>query len=277
MPMFISEERIDAIFAAMNGYVLELKNDPGSLGPQYFQDIIATCRNYLNRVSLVLTEINRDRLTVSGQLRGFEAAYALSYDDLMANDAQVKALANVEDRKATASYLLRDQKKIINELKDQMHILDSVYKVISHRNRELHATMLAIKDQRRLMQTELATGAFYGDERSKGQPDSGMDEAELAALLTDDITTEQEGGFEAKLDGLEPSEKAVSEALPIDPPVEPKVAEKEPSGPTNQEITEGDVLHFLSDSLIPEPVKESTPSVNSEVDIDFLEKMGLSL
>jgi len=273
MPMFISEERIDAIFAAMNGYVLELKNDPGALGPQYFQDIIATCRNFQNRVSLVSTEINRDRLTVSGQLRGFEAAYALAYDDLMANDAQVKVLANVEDRKATASYLLRDQKKVINELKDQMHILDSVYKVISHRNRELHATMLAIKDQRRLMQTELATGAFYGDERSKGQPDSGMDEAELAALLADN-TPEQESGFENKLEGLEPSEKVVFE---VTPPVEPQVAKKKPLEPTNQEVTEGDVLQFLSDSLIPEPVKESTLSGTSEVDIDFLEKMGLSL
>lgn len=160
------DTRVDAIFTEMESFVLELASDPGALGPQYFQEIIAECRGYLNRVSLVVSEINRERLSVSSELRQTEALYSLRYDDLIANDDRVKTLANIDDRKSTAGYLLRELKGKINELKDKMHALDSVYKVVSYRNRELHATMTAIKDQRRLMQTEIETGAFYGDERA---------------------------------------------------------------------------------------------------------------
>lgn len=164
-PSMLTEERVDAIFKEMDSYVLELAHEPGMLGPQYFQDIIAKCRGYLNKVSLVISELNREKLETSSELRRLEAVYSLEYDNLLANDPHVKQLANIEDRKSTVGFRLRQQRREINELKDRLHAVDSVYKVVTHRNRELHATMNAIKDQRRLMVTELATGAFYGDER----------------------------------------------------------------------------------------------------------------
>jgi hypothetical protein len=185
----LTEERVDSIFKEMNSYILELANDPTSLGPLYFQDIIAKCRNYLNRVSLVISELNRDRLEVSSELRKEEAAHSLEYDNLLANDERVRRLASVEDRKATVGYLLREEQGRINGLKDQMHQLDAVYKVVSYRNRELHATMAAIKDQRRLIRIEVDTGSFYGDERV---PSGGMavdsnelNEEELANLFSE--------------------------------------------------------------------------------------------
>lgn len=197
----LTKQRVDDIFKEMDVYVLELANDPTALGPHYFQDIIATCRNYLNKVSLIVTEINRERLAVSAELRKLEAVYALEHDDLLANNERVRYLASVEDRKATVNFLLRDQQKQINDLKDQMHQLDAVYKVVSYRNRELHATMAAIKDQRRLVKIEVDSGSFYGDERvPRGyrSPSGAMDvediedlsEAELAEMVSG---SEEEG------------------------------------------------------------------------------------
>ena len=190
----LTEQRVDEIFAEMDRYVLELANEPGMLGPQYFQDIIATCRGYLNNVSLVVSELNREKLSVSGELRRLEAIYALESDNLLSNDPRVKTLASIEDRKATVGFILRDQRIRMNELKDRMHSLDAVGKLVAYRNRELHSTMTAIKDQRRLMQTELATGAFYGDERSfKGQVREGNGlsfDDELSAADLEDLITE---------------------------------------------------------------------------------------
>jgi len=190
----LTEQRVDEIFKEMDGYVLELASEPGMLGPQYFQDIIATCRRYLNNVSLVVSELNREKLSVSGELRRLEAVYALESDNLLSNDPRVKALASIEDRKATVGFILRDQRVRMNELKDRMHSLDAVGKLVAYRNRELHATMTAIKDQRRLMQTELATGAFYGDERSfKGEVREGNGLAfndELSAADLEDLISE---------------------------------------------------------------------------------------
>ena len=195
----LTPERVDAIFTEMEGYVLELMPDPTALGPQYFRDLIAICRNYQNRVSLVLSELDRMRLTLGSELRRLEAAYGLEYDNLMANDPRVRSLSSVEDRKSTANYMLRDQRGAITEVKDQLAAAESVHKVVTHRNRELHSTMTAIKDQKRSMQMEITSGSFYGDERNPvpAKPSSsplGISAEELVALLSDPGESESDGG-----------------------------------------------------------------------------------
>lgn len=196
----LTPERVDAIFTEMEGYVLELMPDPTALGPQYFRDLIAICRNYLNRVSLVLSELDRERHTLGSELRRLEAAYGLEYDNLMANDPRVRSLSSVEDRKSTANYMLRDSRSAISEVKDQLAAAESVHKVVTHRNRELHATMTAIKDQKRSMQMEITSGTFYGDERNVNVKDSskptsplGISAEELAALLSGEEPLETAG------------------------------------------------------------------------------------
>jgi hypothetical protein len=72
-----------------------------------------------------------------------------------------------------------------------MHNLNAVHKVVAFRNKELHATMTAIRDQKRLMASEIRSGSFYGDERPTpirpGEDDGGgVSAEELAELLSDD-------------------------------------------------------------------------------------------
>jgi len=245
--MLLTAERIDNIFKEMNGYILELENSPSALGPQYFQDIIANCRKYLNNVSLVISELNRERLEVSGELRKLEAVYALEYDSLIANDNRVKSLANVEDRKATAGFILQDKKKEINELKGQMHTLDIVYKVVYHRNRELNATMAAIKDQRRLMQTEISSGAFYGDERTFKQ----------GAVRVDDFSADELASMLA-----EPEEAVTQEVESVAEETQ-KEQNQESKKSGESDITEEDVIHFLDSSA--EKVQETKAVKEKEV------------
>lgn len=185
----LTEERVDTIFKEMDGYVLELVPDPTSLGPQYFRDHIAVCRNYLNRVGLVLNELNRERLYVSGELRRQEASYSMEFDNLLTNEASVKNLDSIEDRKAAAGFRLRAERLKINELKQLTHVLDSVYKVVSFRNRELHATMTAVKDQSKMMNAEIRSGSFYGDERT-GSSDRS-EKRSGGSIVTDDVSAEE--------------------------------------------------------------------------------------
>lgn len=189
----LTVERIDSIFTEMEGYVIDLVPDPTSLGPQYFRDQIAVCRNYLNRVSLVASELDRERLAVSSELHRLEALFALEYDSLLANDPRVKSLSNIEDRKATVGFILRDQRTAINVLKDRLHAVEAVYKVVTLRNRDLTSTMTAIKDQKRAMQSEIRSGAFYGDERIPETPVmTEVSSEKLARLLADDPEEEAE-------------------------------------------------------------------------------------
>jgi hypothetical protein len=242
----LTEARVDEIFAEMNGYILELASEPGMLGPQYFQDIIAKCRGYLNQVSLVLSELSREKLEVSSDLRRQEALYSLEYDNLLANDITVKALANIEDRKSTVGYMLRLQRRDINGLKDRMHALDSVYKVVGHRNRELHATMNAIKDQKRLMVVELSTGAYYGDERV---PKSS------GGMMVEDF-----GDFAALLD--EPEADAEPAEVPVQEKVPQATSKEVPQASVEQASTSVDdeaVLRFLDGGEAGGPKTEPIP------------------
>ncbi len=260
----IDEKRIDAIFNEMAGYTIELASDPNSLGPQYFQDKIALCRNYLNAVSLVQNELGREKLTYSSELRVLETQYQLDYDQTLATDQTVKGLANIEDRKSTVAYMLRLKQKRIHELKDALHSLDAVSKVVGFRSRELHATMNAIRDQKRLMQTEIHTGAFYGDERvpkakthSKPEGDLGIDDDELSALLS--------GAASMPDDASEEAPKA-------EPPVvveSPKVAAPAPQAPaesTGETSDEAAIMSFLgaTDELPKTATDEPSSSVSKE-------------
>jgi hypothetical protein len=282
----LTEQRIDAIFKEMDGYVLELANEPGLLGPQYFQDIIATCRGHLNKVSLVVSELNREKLSVSGELRRLEAVYALEYDNLLSNDPRVKALASIEDRKATVGFILRDQRVCMNTLKDRMHSLDAVGKLVAYRNRELHATMTAIKDQRRLMQTELATGAFYGDERSfKGQREGNglsFDDDLSAADLEDLISPsepEAENAADPEATGVLDLENPQETGVVASAPVAPQGFVSSPVATST--AAADDMLLFLEGAVpdVPQAVvgqPKNTISVveqSSEVD-DFLSILG---
>jgi hypothetical protein len=71
-----------------------------------------------------------------------------------------------------------------------------VEKAVRHRHRELESTMSAIRLQRSLIQTELRTGSYFGDEsetsrgggtwgRTAPGKDSDIDEGELSRLLGD--------------------------------------------------------------------------------------------
>lgn len=242
----LTEARVDEIFAEMNGYILELASEPGMLGPQYFQDIIAKCRGYLNQVSLVLSELSREKLEVSSELRKQEALYSLEYDNLLANDITVKALANIEDRKSTVGYLLRQQRRDINGLKDRMHALDSVYKVVGHRNRELHATMNAIKDQKRLMVVELSTGAYYGDERV---PKSS------GGMMVEDF-----GDFAAMLDEPE------ADAEPAEVPVQEKVPQA-----TSKEVSDLAAVVDATFAQFLDVATAQVPQASDEAMLSFLD------
>jgi hypothetical protein len=236
----LTEKRVDEIFTEMDGLVLELVPDPTSLGPQYFRDHIAVCRNYLNRVGLVLNELNRERLSVSAELRRQEASYAMEFDNLLTNEPSVKNLDSIEDRKAAAGYRLRGQRSTINELKQQAHVLESIYKVVSFRNRELHATMTAVKDQSKMMNAEIRSGSFYGDERTdRSESDrarSGgtiitddVSAEELAALMADSSTTTPEPA------ASEPEMALTHEVVEEAPPTVEEV-EVQPEAASDEEV-----------------------------------------
>jgi hypothetical protein len=163
----IDDARRDAIFAEMDSYILKL--DPSTAGgSRYFIDKIAICRNYLNNVSLVLSELQKEKLITRSELSKLQTMVEMENATLLATDEHVRRLASIKDRESMVLHMQRPKLDRINELKDQILAIDGIMKYVSLRNRELRDTMDSIKNQRRFMQIEVQTGAFYGDERLPG-------------------------------------------------------------------------------------------------------------
>ena len=270
-----SPAHVEEIFAQMESYVITLEADPTSLGPRYFQNLIAECRNYLNQASLVSAELTRERLTLSTEIRGLEAAYQLEYDDLLATDEDVRKLSAIEDRKSTVQHMLRSQRQGIDASKEQLHVAEAVGKVVALRSKELNATMTAIRDQRRLIDSELKTGAFYGDERSAvpkklqhSEPTGGMgidDDLDLDALISDaadEVAADSKPEVEVDIEAL--VEEVVAE-------IAPPVVDEVKADPPLLDISpaEAEVLKFLDP-----PVSASASGKTEEEDLtDFLDSI----
>lgn len=210
-------ERVKAIYDEISQYEIKLADDPRSLGPLYLQNVIATCRNYLNLVSRIQLEVHREKQDLSRSERAATTAYEVALAELLANDERVRRLPSIEDRKATANTILRGQLNTIAEFKAQLQDVEYVEKAIRHRHRELTSTMTEIKLQRSLIRDEIDSGAMYGDER-KGDHERGpgpgplgdeIDEGELDKLF------DQEAAAQTK--AAEPAPPTPAEA-PTPPP-----------------------------------------------------------
>lgn len=213
----INDIRRDEIFEEMNSYILTL--DPSATGPRYFIDKIAVCRNYLNKVSLVLSELQKDKLITSSELHKVQTIIEMESASLLSVDEHVKRLANIKDRESMVAHILRDKRKRQDQLKDQLQSIDGVMKHVALRSRELHATMDAIKNQRRFMHIEVATGAFYGDERvptvGMGPEGTTMDPGEIA--IRDLLDNDEVAEVSAALDAAMESNEAPATSAPVAP------------------------------------------------------------
>jgi hypothetical protein len=281
----ISDERRDAIFEQMNSYVIGL--DTTQTSPRYFIDRIAVCRNYLNSVSLVLSELQRERLIADSELSKLQAIMELESASLLATDEHVKRLSNIKDRESTVLYKLRDKRQRIDFLKGQLRTVDGVMKHVSLRNRELHATMEAIKNQRRFMHIEVQTGAFYGDERvpehertigmGTGGVTGDFGEGEIRALIESSDSEDAVAEMDAALEEAAAVAKgAPIPQLPPAPPQEPVVVapvaqEAPPAPPVDMTPTEDAeaIRLFLGDPTTTVEPSSSAPQGESD-DFSFL-------
>jgi hypothetical protein len=231
-------DRVKAIYDEISRYEIKLEPDPRSLGPLYLQNVIAECRNYLNAVSRVQLEVHREKQELARSIRAAETSYEVAFAELLSNDERVRRLPSIEDRKATANVILREQLNTLSGIKGELQDLEFVEKAIRHRHKELTATMTEIKLQRSLIRDEIDSGAMYGDERRSDHergPGAGplgeeIDEAELDELLN----REQEAVTK------------VVEEVPTPPPAPPVSIEK-PSSDVSPADEEAAVKAFLGE------------------------------
>lgn len=279
----IDQVRIDAIYVELDQYIIDIMEEPRTLGPAYLQERMAVCRNHLNRVSLLFSEVSREKASAAADLRALEDTYKLEYDATLATDETVRRLGSIDDRKSTVAHMLRDAQMEINSARRLATSLEASLKVVVHRSRELHATMDILKEERRLMNTDIQTGAMYGDERTEPGIFKEMDQDELDALLTGKAPPADP---DAALEALDdPETEEASSSVPEAPP-EP--AAPPPEAPPTPAVTvaspnqdeEAVIRQFLDSGEEAKPVQttskpsQTTSKPAEEDDIsDFLDNL----
>jgi len=191
-------ERVQEVYADMESLVISLDPNPAARGPQYLQDLISKTRGFLNTTSFFLQEILRERHIEELRLEAAETDFQVQSDELLADDQRVSTLPAIDDRVAMINVLLKDDRREIRSLKREIKNLGHIEKAVRLRHKELDNTMSAIRLQRSIIETELRTGAVYGDESptSRGwgrggasveDPIDAMDDTELQQVWDDQL------------------------------------------------------------------------------------------
>ena len=178
-------ERVQQIYEAIGSLAITLSGDPGALGPNYLQEQIATCRNNINNISQILLEVHREKHNLAAEIHTRETRLEIETDNLIVNDARISRLPHINDRKAAANLVLRDQVRDIAEQKAHLQNLEYVEKAVKHCHRELRDTMSEIRLQRSLIRDSIDTKSFYGDEHVTDPTADDVTVDQIDAMLQD--------------------------------------------------------------------------------------------
>lgn len=185
-------KQINAIFDEIGTFNIDLSGDPTILGPQYLNQLIATCRNYLNRTASILLKIAQEKVVTENQLEAEKAAYAIAFNELLASDERIQKAPNIRDREAMIEMLLQDRRRNITAFETAVRNLNSMEKAVRVRHNELIRTDGQIKTQRSLIRDELDTKSYMGDEHNDRSTKGSIDEDELNDLMGDIPATPKE-------------------------------------------------------------------------------------
>jgi hypothetical protein len=200
--------RVRQILDRLPQLVVELDPDPVTRGPAHLQKAIFTTRSYLNETGVLIQEVLRYLGGLEGELDARETLFQIRSDELMAEDDRVTSRPSIRDREAMINVIEREARAEILRLRQRVREVQSIEKAVRHRHRELEHTMSAIRLQRGLIQTEVKTGSFYGDESnpengtwSHKQPkkEPELDESSLEKIFNSTLEEDSPGDKESVL------------------------------------------------------------------------------
>lgn len=194
----MEESRIDEIFSRLEEIDIELDYDPIERGPKFLNQMVASCRNYTTEVQRYMRECQMHRRTLERDLRTREAAYELEFNHIMANDPDIVSMRGLSraDREALTNYKLRAQYERIKELEIALVDAGHVETVIESKLRELREINRDIRLQKRLIEDEIQTGAFWGNDNNSDAVEISTEDIDVSTVFEFPAEEEEESDTE---------------------------------------------------------------------------------
>lgn len=153
----LDKDKLNLILEEVAVYELELEEDPTlpHLGTKYLQQILAKCRSYLNRVDYYLQITRRYEKNLHTELKMRELDFEFKMKEKLADDEIVRKQSSIDDRKALASMLLREEYEIMDKLKISILDVEETVKLLKYKYDHLQRTSGDIKTQRNLVKDDM--------------------------------------------------------------------------------------------------------------------------
>lgn len=151
-----TKEQIDTILSEISGFSITLEDDPTlpHLGSKYLQKVVSQCRNYLNRVSYYYQLISRMERETLRELKILEMDLDFKTKEKLADDQIVRQQPSIEDRKALAASILKNEHDSVNQLQIELLDIQESKKIIKFIHSELQRTNQDIRVQRSLVKDD---------------------------------------------------------------------------------------------------------------------------
>lgn len=195
----MEDARVEEIFERISNIDIELDYDPIERGPKHLNQMVARCRNYTTEVQKYMRECQMHIRQVERELLRAKADFELQFNHLMANDPEIIQMRGLSraDREALANTKLQEEVVNINGLDQALTDAKHVETVIDSKLRELRDVNRDIRLQKQLIQSEIETGAMWGNDlegQNSGHFDSGDVDVDVEDMFENpDSASETEG------------------------------------------------------------------------------------
>ena len=144
---------MDQMLEEVAAYAVQLEEDPTKpdLGTKYLQRVLAQCRNFLNRVQHYLQLSMRAERSLLTEIKQVELDLEFKIKNMLADDPIVRQQRALEDRKALAESLLKDESENLKNLRIRLIDVQETVKLLRFKYGDLARTSADIKMQRRLV------------------------------------------------------------------------------------------------------------------------------
>lgn len=173
----LSREKLEQILEEVSTYEVALEEDPTQvhLGTRYVQRVTAQCRGFLNRVTYYIQLCKRQEKNLRRDLKEAELDLEFKMKEKLADDQLVRKQPSIEDRKALASSMLKDEYQRLGTMQVDLLDLDETIKILRMKHQDLQRTSGDIKLQCTLIRDDIRDQLGGGNGYMK--PQTGRDKS----------------------------------------------------------------------------------------------------
>lgn len=155
--MSYTSDQLSEILNEIASFEVELAEDPTlpTLGSKYLQSSLAQCRKYMNRVMYYIQTIGKQAKDLSVDVRMAEMDLELKVAQKLADDPLVKKQPSIEDRKALASMLLKEEYDNLKTMRVELLDATETLKIVKMKHQDLVRTNTDIKAQRQIVKDDI--------------------------------------------------------------------------------------------------------------------------